>query len=105
MSASVEISPNVVVRHNSGDADGEIVGWSFSLVDGRELWCGEISRARFAEMDDNEKAAMGSHDGWFLILHTHSDWTVLGKAVNEHRARELVDLIGNALLAGGTIEL
>lgn len=90
-----------ITAHVSGDEDGPICGWSFNVGDGRIVYCGEISNARFAELDEDERAAYGGKPfGWFLMCYWPDRSEVWAKCGTEEQSERMVTLIGSMLYAG-----
>lgn len=90
-----------ICSHVSGDEDGQIIGWSFNVGDGRIVYCGEISNRRFAELDEEERAAFGGKPfGWFLMCYWPDRSEVWAKAAGDEQARALVTLIGGMFYVG-----
>lgn len=98
------VGPIGVTTQHLSSEDGPIVGWSHNLGGGRIVWCGGLPRASFAELEREHQEAMHNAFGWFLVIYEREGRTVLGKAVDEYRARELVDLIATGLRSGIEIE-
>lgn len=87
-----------VLTQHIDDEDGPTVGWEFNLGNDRLIWCGELSRRSFAEMEPDHQAAMGNDFGWFIVFYERAGRRVLGKAVDECAAKELAEMIGKSLL-------
>jgi hypothetical protein len=84
-----------------GDEDGQIIGWSFNVGDGRIIYCGEISNRNFDALDEDARAAFGGKPfGWFLMCFWPDRCEVWAKCAGDDEARRLVTLIGSMLYAG-----
>lgn len=86
-------------KHVSGNEDSETVGWLWHIDAEHMVWCGEISRARFDEMEIEHQEAMRDDYGWYLILYSNSRSVVLGKALDEYQGEDLAHTIALGLLA------
>lgn len=90
-----------LASHVSCDEDGQIIGWSFNVGDGRIVYAGEISNRSFAELDKDARAAFGGKPfGWFLMCFWPDRHEVWAKCAGDDESRRLVTLIGSMLYAG-----
>lgn len=90
-----------LTSHVDQDEDGQIIGWSFNVGDGRIVYAGEISNASFAALDEDVRAAFGGKPfGWFLMCFWPDRHEVWAKCAGDDESRHLVTLIGSMLYAG-----
>ena len=82
---------------------GETMGWRIKVDDKRAVWCGEISRALFDEMPEDQRVACGDTDmGWFICIYDETrprdeQSEVLARALDEETGRRIAELIAAGL--------
>lgn len=86
-------------KHVSGDEDGETVGWRWHVDADHSVWCGEISRTTFEELDVEHQEALGNDYGWFLMLYGKRQSVMLGRALDEYQGCDLAQTIALGLRA------
>lgn len=100
---TMEHLPRIEIEHHvaGSEDDGDTVGWRYVIDDDRCVWCGEIPKSRYDEADCD---ALGNDIGWFVVLYDKRSATVLAKAADEYRGRDLARLFAQAIKAGGHLE-
>lgn len=81
------------------DEDGPTCGWRWHIDAEHSVWCGEISRSCFAELDDEDQEAMHDDYGWFIVLYGKTRSAILGKALNEYQGRDFAEVVALGLTA------
>ncbi len=97
----VEYPVGTVVHHSSEEDGPADVGLALQLPGGSQLWFGEISR-RLWEYAGPDAAELGSDGGWWIILYSGDDTSVIGKCGDAEAARVLADHLAVALAKSPT---
>lgn len=84
-----------VTWHSSDEDSGPDVGMTIGLGDGRMLWVGAISRARYAETEG--VSHLGDDFGWWIILYDQQGSTVVGKCRDAESAHTMIEWLEAAL--------
>lgn len=74
---------------------GSTVGWNYRISKTQSVWCGEITRDRFAE--ENLIEAFENDFGWFVIIYDGRSARTICKAVDEESGREIAEALARAL--------
>lgn len=90
-----------VVWHTSEEGGGPDVGIHIRIGGDVTMWCGEITRKEWENLDDEDKAALGGNDnGWWIILYEGlNNPRVLARCVERYQAMQVIDILCAGLRA------